>query len=73
MPGMGCRRRARTISFPVDAKLAAVSDLNAEMVRLDLVHQTMEREAKTNLLFFDACRDNPLVRNLVRGRRFAIS
>jgi uncharacterized caspase-like protein len=27
----------------------------------------MEREAKTNLLFFDACRDNPLSRNLARA------
>ena len=52
---------------PVDAKLAAVSALSIEMVRLDLVHQTMEREAQTNLLFFDACRDNPLARNLARA------
>ena len=28
---------------------------------------TMEREARTRLLFFDACRDNPLVRNLARA------
>jgi len=65
--GHGMQASGQNYLVPVDAKLAAVSDLNAEMVRLDLVHQTMEREAKTNLLFFDACRDNPLVRNLVRA------
>jgi uncharacterized caspase-like protein len=27
----------------------------------------MEREAQTSLLFFDACRDNPLSRNLARA------
>jgi uncharacterized caspase-like protein len=27
----------------------------------------MEREAQTNILFLDACRDNPLARNLARA------
>jgi uncharacterized caspase-like protein len=38
-----------------------------EMVRLDLVHKTMERETKTNVILLDACRDNPLARNLARA------
>jgi hypothetical protein len=37
------------------------------MVRLDLVHRSMEREAATNILFVDACRNNPLARNLERA------
>ena len=65
--GHGMQVSGQNYLVPVDAKLAAVSALNVEMVRLDLVHQTMEREAQTNLLFFDACRDNPLVRNLARA------
>ena len=52
---------------PVDAQLSTVSALDFEMVRLDLVHRTMEREAHTSILFFDACRDNPLARNLARA------
>ena len=52
---------------PVDAQLQAVSALDLELVRLDLVHRTMEREARTNILFFDACRNNPLARNLARA------
>jgi uncharacterized caspase-like protein len=52
---------------PVDAQLSTVSALDFEMVRLDRVHRTMEREAQTSILFFDACRDNPLARNLARA------
>ena len=37
------------------------------MVRLDMVHRTMEREAQTNILFLDACRNNPLAHNLARA------
>src|SRR5262245_20279947 len=37
------------------------------MVRLDLVHRTMERAAATNIIFLDACRNNPLARNLARA------
>ena len=51
------------------------SALDFEMVRLDLVQRTMEREAPTNILFLDACRDNPLAPNLARamGTRSATS
>ena len=65
--GHGLQAWGLNYLVPVDARLAAVSAMNTEMVRLDLVHETMEREAKTNLLFFDACRDNPLARNLARS------
>ena len=52
---------------PVDAELASAAALRIEAVRLDLVQETMEREAKTNILFLDACRNNPLARNLARA------
>src|SRR5215468_12457166 len=52
---------------PVDAELANTAALDFEMVRLDLVQRTMERETATNVLFLDACRDNPLARNLARA------
>ena len=52
---------------PVDAKLITPAALEFEMVRLDLVHRIMERETQTNILFLDACRDNPLARNLARS------
>ena len=52
---------------PVDAKLTTASALDWEMVRVDLVQRTMERETQSNVLFLDACRDNPLARNLARA------
>lgn len=52
---------------PIDAKLEDASGLDFEMVRLDLVHRSMERESRTNLIFLDACRDNPLSRKLSRA------
>jgi uncharacterized caspase-like protein len=65
--GHGLQVGGQNYLVPVDAQLTTASALDFEMVRLDLVHRTMEREAKTNLLFLDACRDNPLARNLARA------
>ena len=53
--------------MPVDAVLESAAALDFEAVRLDLIQRTMEREAKTDILFLDACRNNPLARNLARA------
>jgi TPR repeat protein len=52
---------------PVDAELTTVEALDFEMVRLDVVQRAMEHTVKTNILFLDACRNNPLTRNLARA------
>src|SRR5262245_17059515 len=52
---------------PVDAELTTSAALDFEMVRLDVVHRVMERQTNSNVLFLDACRDNPLARNLARA------
>ncbi len=54
---------------PVDTDLQKESDLDFETVSLNLVRRQMEREAKTLIIFLDACRDNPLTRRLVRRSR----
>ena len=64
--GHGMQVSGHNYLVPVDAKLTTVSALDIEMVRLELVLQSMERETKTNLLFFDACRNNPLAYTLAR-------
>lgn len=64
--GHGMQVSGRNYLVPVDARLTTIAALDDEMVRLDLVHETMVQRAQTSLLFFDACRDNPLVRNLAR-------
>jgi uncharacterized caspase-like protein len=65
--GHGLHVSGQNFLVPVDAELTAVTALDLELVRLDLIHRTMERETPTNLLFFDACRDNPLSDNLARA------
>ena len=52
---------------PVDASLESAAALRIEAVRLDFVQETMEQQTKTNILFLDACRNNPLSRNLARA------
>jgi uncharacterized caspase-like protein len=49
---------------PVDAKAKDAAALNFEMERLQAVQELMESKAKVSILFLDACRDNPLARNL---------
>jgi Caspase domain len=52
---------------PIDAELTTSVALEFEMVRTEVVHRVMERQTTTNILFLDACRDNPLSRNLARS------
>jgi uncharacterized caspase-like protein len=65
--GHGIQVSGQNYLVPIDAKLTTSAALDMEMVRLDLIHRTMEREARTSILFFDACRDNPLARTLARS------
>jgi uncharacterized caspase-like protein len=65
--GHGLQVDGQNYLVPIDAKLSSPAALDFEAVPLDLIQRTMERAGSTNILFLDACRDNPLARNLVRG------
>jgi uncharacterized caspase-like protein len=65
--GHGLQVNGQNYLVPIDAKLEDSSGLDFELLRIDLVQRTMERETRTNILFLDACRDNPLARNLARA------
>jgi hypothetical protein len=65
--GHGLQVAGQNYLVPVDAQGETAAALDFEMVRLDLVHRTMERETQTNIIFLDACRNNPLARNLARA------
>jgi formylglycine-generating enzyme required for sulfatase activity len=65
--GHGLQVAGQNYLVPVDAKAETADALDWEMLRLDLVHRTMERSASTNIIFLDACRNNPLARNLARA------
>ena len=65
--GHGLQVAGQNYLVPVDAQAETAGALDFEMIRLDLVHRTMEREVQTNIIFLDACRNNPLARNLARA------
>ncbi len=65
--GHGLQVAGTNYIVPVDAELSAADALEFEMVKLDSVQRIMENAAKTNILFLDACRNNPLARNLARA------
>ena len=66
--GHGLQVGGRNYLVPIDAQMQTERDLDFEGVALDFVLKQMEleREGKTNIVLLDACRDNPLARNLAR-------
>jgi uncharacterized caspase-like protein len=67
--GHGLQVDQRNFLAPVDAQLKIESDLDFEAVELDLVLKNMVRNARTSIVFLDACRDNPLAANLAQAGR----
>lgn len=67
--GHGIQVAGRNYLLPVEAKLDSERDLQFEAVAVDVIIQQMEldRQDKTSIVFLDACRDNPLARNLARS------
>jgi peptidoglycan hydrolase-like protein with peptidoglycan-binding domain len=62
--GHGLQVKGRNYLAPVNTKLVDEIDLEFETVRLDAIIAQMEKEPRTSLIFLDACRNNPLARNL---------
>lgn len=52
---------------PVDAKVSAEDDVDFELMPLRQLVKRMERKASTNLVFLDACRNNPITRSLAQN------
>jgi uncharacterized caspase-like protein len=65
--GHGLQVGGRNYLVPINAKGEAEALLDLEMVRVDVLQRAMEASSKTNVLFLDACRNNPLARNLARN------
>jgi len=64
--GHGIQVSGNNYLIPIDANPQSERDLKREMVRLDDVIDDMGG-AKVKIVFFDACRDNPLTRSFSRG------
>ncbi len=65
--GHGLQVNGHNYLAPVEAKLDDEMSLSFEAVDLATVLALMERRRRTNIVFLDACRDNPLARNLARS------
>ena len=57
--GHGMQVGGKNYLIPVDAKLERQGDLNLDTVDVASVLAQMEAERRVNLVFLDACRDNP--------------
>jgi Caspase domain/VHL beta domain len=65
--GHGVQVDGRNYLVPVDAKLEHAGDLDLDAVDLQTMLRPMEAERRVNLVFLDACRDNPFTRSLARS------
>jgi len=54
---------------PTDTKLEREADLEFETITLDVIQGQMDGNAKTLLVFLDACRNNPFLRNFSKATR----
>lgn len=65
--GHGLQIAGQNYLAPVDAQLLTPTALDFELMKVEVIQRVMELSTKTNVLFLDACRDNPLGRNLARN------
>ena len=71
--GHGLQVDGSNYIVPVDGALEDETDVAFEAVRLDVVLTQLERQPRTNLVFLDACRDNPLAGGPGTTRSAAVS
>ena len=62
--GHGLQVDGENYLVPIDARLSTRDDLSFETMPISIIQSSMERKTRANLLFLDACRDNPLARNI---------
>jgi hypothetical protein len=65
--GHGLQVGGKNYLVPIDAKLERPGDLALDAMDVSLVLAQMESDKRVNLIFLDACRDNPLARTLARA------
>lgn len=65
--GHGLQVNGNNYLAPVDAELNDQADLDFGTVKLSSILRQMDRHRSANLVFLDACRDNPLSKTLARS------
>jgi hypothetical protein len=65
--GHGLQINEKNYLVSTEAKLESSFLVPSETIELDAIIRLMESKANTNLIFLDACRNNPLIDNLKRN------
>jgi tetratricopeptide (TPR) repeat protein len=58
--GHGMQIEGRNYLVPVDASFAGTTDIATDMAQIDTILAGLDDQIRTNIVFLDACRDNPL-------------
>ncbi|MFO1118371.1 MAG: caspase family protein [Beijerinckiaceae bacterium] len=66
--GHGIQVNGDNYLIPVDAQLETPGNLDLDAVDLRSILRPMEDRNRVNLVFLDACRDNPFTRSLAKSR-----
>lgn len=66
--GHGIQNSGKNYLVPIDAQLKTNMDVKWETVVLDMILGEMEAEDRVNLVFLDACRNNPMTRSWRQSR-----
>ncbi|MGD9914821.1 MAG: caspase family protein [Rhizobiaceae bacterium] len=70
--GHGLQVNGQNYLVPVDAMVEFEAEIDISLVSLTGVMRQLERGSKTNLIFLDACRDNPFADKLKSSTRSAV-
>ena len=62
--GHGLQVNGQNYLVPVDALVEFEAEIDISLVSLSGVMQQLERGSRTNIVFLDACRDNPFAKDL---------
>ncbi|PVB63600.1 caspase family protein [Labrenzia sp. 011] len=64
--GHGMQIAGQNLLVPIDAKIEDETSLDFETISVDFILRQMSKDVKVQMVFLDACRDNPLARTLAR-------
>jgi uncharacterized caspase-like protein len=67
--GHGIEIGGTNYMIPVDAKLATDRDARDEAIELERIIESVEPAKRLRLVILDACRDNPFLAGMKRGRQ----
>lgn len=71
--GHGIQVDGQNYLVPVEAQVRSEFEVGIELYSLNTVLRQMERGSRTNIVFLDACRDNPFKDQMASSTRSAVS